>query len=81
VVRVRMFARLREAAGVSEVEVPAGRLGDILAGLQLRFGERFSSALGTASVLVDGGRCGDLDAEVPDGVEVALLPPFSGGSS
>jgi molybdopterin converting factor small subunit len=80
VVRVRMFAVVREAAGVAEVEVPAGRLGDILAGLQVRFGERFSKAVSTASVLVDGARCGDMDAEVRDGVEVALLPPFSGGS-
>ncbi len=79
-VRVRMFALVREAAGVAEVEVPAGRLGDILAGLRVRFGERFSKAVSTASVLVDGGRCGDMDTEVPDGVEVALLPPFSGGS-
>jgi len=80
VIRVRLFAALREAAGVSEVEVPAGRLGEVLAGLEDRFGERFAKVLGTASVLVDGGRRGDPDSEVPDGVEVALLPPFSGGS-
>jgi molybdopterin converting factor small subunit len=75
-----LFAALREAAGVSEIEVPPGRLGEILAGLEDRFGERFTTLLGTASVLVDGGRRGDPDTEVPDGVEVVLLPPFSGGS-
>jgi molybdopterin converting factor small subunit len=79
VVRVRLFAALREAAGVSEVDEQPGRLGDILERLEHRYGERFSAVLGTASVLVDGGRCGDRAIEVPDGAEVALLPPFSGG--
>lgn len=77
-VRVRLFAALREAAGAAEVEVPAGRLGDILGGLEDRFGERFGTVLGYASVLVDGGRA-DPATQVPDGAEVALLPPFSGG--
>jgi sulfur-carrier protein len=78
VVRVRLFAALREAAGAAEVEVPAGRLGEILAGLEERYGERFASVLSYASVLVDGGR-GDPASEVPEGAEIALLPPFSGG--
>jgi sulfur-carrier protein len=78
VVRVRLFAALREAAGAAEVEVPAGRLDEILAGLEDRYGERFATVLGYASVLVDGGR-GDRTADVPDGAEIALLPPFSGG--
>jgi molybdopterin synthase sulfur carrier subunit len=80
VVRVRLFAALREAAGASELTEPAGRLGDILERLQDRYGERFSAVLASASVLVDGGRCGDLATEVADGAEIALLPPFSGGS-
>lgn len=79
-VRVRLFAALREAAGASEVTEPPGRLGDILSSLEERFGERFSTVLATASVLVDGGRVGDRDAQVADGAEIALLPPFSGGS-
>jgi molybdopterin converting factor small subunit len=78
VVRVRLFAALREAAGAAEVEVPAGRLGEILASLEERYGERFASVLGYASVLVDGSR-GDPASEVPEGAEIALLPPFSGG--
>jgi molybdopterin synthase sulfur carrier subunit len=78
VVRVRLFAALREVAGAAELEVPAGRLGEILAGLEDRFGERFATVLGYASVLVDGGR-GDPASEVRDGAEIALLPPFSGG--
>ena len=40
---------------------------------------RFSAVLGYASVLVDGERLGDEAAPVPDGSELAVLPPFSGG--
>jgi molybdopterin converting factor small subunit len=32
-----------------------------------------------SSVLVDGERWHDPAAPVPDGAELALLPPFSGG--
>jgi molybdopterin converting factor small subunit len=35
--------------------------------------------LGYSSVLVDGERWRDPAAPVPDGAELALLPPFSGG--
>lgn len=80
-VRVRLFAALREAAGVSEVQVEPGPLGVILDGLRARFGSRFAEVLGYASVLVDAERRADPGFEVPDGAEVALLPPFSGGSA
>jgi sulfur-carrier protein len=78
-VRVRLFAALREAAGVAEVEVAPGTLGSVLADLRGRFGERFGAVLGYASVLVDGERRSDPASPVPDGAELALLPPFSGG--
>ena len=78
-VRVRLFAALREAAGVAEVEVPASTLGGVLAEVRGRFGDRFAAVLGYASVLLDGQRLTDPDAPVPDGAELALLPPFSGG--
>jgi sulfur-carrier protein len=75
-----MFAALREAAGIAEVEVPPGRLGDLLDALRARFGPRFAGVLGYSSVLVDSERRDDPSFEVPDGAEVALLPPFSGGA-
>jgi molybdopterin converting factor small subunit len=78
-VRVRLFAALREAAGVPEVQVPPGQLGAVLRELQGRFGERFATVLGWSSVLLDGERCDDPATPVPDGAELALLPPFSGG--
>jgi molybdopterin synthase sulfur carrier subunit len=80
-VRVRLFAALREAAGTSEVTVEAGPLGEILDALAAKFGTRFAGVAGYASVLVDGERLRDRDTVVPDGAELALLPPFSGGSA
>ena len=74
-VRIRLFAALREAAGVAEVEAPAAPLQAILEEL----GDRFVAVLGYSSVLVDGERWRDPAAPVPDGAELALLPPFSGG--
>ncbi len=81
-VRVRLFAALREAAGVGEVAVDPALLPTLLDGLRDRFGDLFTRRLSQASVLVDGRRLQqDAAVEVPDGAEVALLPPFSGGSS
>jgi molybdopterin synthase sulfur carrier subunit len=74
-----MFAALREAAGVAEVQVPPGTLGTVLEEVRGRFGDRFAAVLGWSSVLLDGERCADLATPVPDGAELALLPPFSGG--
>jgi sulfur-carrier protein len=81
VVRVRLFAALREAAGTAEVLVEPAPLGVILDGLKDRFGPRFANVLGYASVLVDAERRSDPAFPVPDGAELALLPPFSGGSA
>ena len=78
-VRIRLFAALREAAGVAEVEVRPASLQAILSELGDRFGDRFVTVLGYSSVLVDGERWHDPTAPVPDGAELALLPPFSGG--
>ncbi len=78
-VRIRLFAALREAAGVPELELPPGPLQGILEELGDRFGPRFAAVLGYSSVLVDGERWRDPAAPVPDGAELALLPPFSGG--
>jgi sulfur-carrier protein len=79
-VRIRLFAALREAAGVPEVEAGAAPLQAILDELGDRFGDRFVAILGYSSVLVDGERWRDPSAPVPDGAELALLPPFSGGA-
>lgn len=76
--RLRLFANLRELAGTSRAEVPGGTVGEVLQAATGRFGEEFGRALATAQVWVDGTRSG-MDAPVPDGAEVAIIPPVSGG--
>lgn len=80
-VTVRMFAALREAAGETSVEVPAGTVAEVLDAVRARYGEGFTNRLALATVLVDGDVVAhDAATPVPDGAEVALLPPFSGGA-
>jgi sulfur-carrier protein len=79
-VRVRLFAALREAAGSGEVLVEPAPLADLLDDLEQRFGEPFAERLRISTVLVDGTATPrDAATAVPDGAEVALLPPVSGG--
>jgi molybdopterin converting factor small subunit len=76
-----MFAALREAAGAGEVVVEPGPLPAVLGGLRRRYGEPFSSRLAVSSVLLEGSSVSaDADVVVPDGAELALLPPVSGGA-
>lgn len=80
-VRVRMFAALREAAGESETMVDPGLLPELLNTLRARYGERFANRLALCSVLVDGSNVAPhAEVNVPDGAELALLPPVSGGA-
>ena len=81
-VRVRLFAALRDAAGVSEVHVEPAPLGELLDDLCTRHGDVFRRRLAVSTVLVDGSVCAkDSDVVVADGAEVALLPPVSGGAT
>jgi len=88
-VRVRMFATVREAAGVSEVEMDASTLSELLQDLRDRFGGKMAEAIGTRGseqdrvvVLVNGRSTGGMPAEdvrLKDGDDVAVFPPVSGG--
>ena len=81
-VTVRLFAALRDAAGTSQVEVDPGTLPQIVADLCARYGEPFATRVVVASGLLDGQPVRlDTDHVVADGSELALLPPFSGGSA
>lgn len=79
-VRVRLFAALREAAGTGEDQLTPGLLPVLLDVMRERHGERFAEVLSISTVLLDGSQV-DRDAgiDVPDGAELALLPPVSGG--
>lgn len=78
VVKVRLFAALRELAGSGQVEAEGVTVGQIVDVLGARYGERFAAIAGAGSVVVDGERAGR-DTELTGHEEVALLPPVSGG--
>lgn len=81
VVRVRLFAALRDAAGTDQEQLDAGPLNEVLEELCRRHGEVFRRRLAVSSVLLDGTPCAaGASVDVPDGAELALLPPVSGGA-
>ena len=80
-VRVRLFAALRDAAGTAEEFVEAAPLPVLLESLCQRHGPTFRERLAVSSVLIDGSTTpAHAAVDVPDGAEVALLPPVSGGA-
>jgi MoaD family protein len=82
-VKLRLFARAREAAGTSEAIVPAGAtLREVLHNACVSYGAEFSAVLERSRVWVNGDEAvnGD-DTVLHDGDEVAVLPPVSGGAA
>ena len=83
-VRLRLFATAREAAGraTDEYDVPAGTtVATLLAHAVDRYGTEFADVLGTAGVWLNGDDpAAGRNATVADGDEVAVLPPVSGGA-
>ncbi|HVD71184.1 MAG TPA: MoaD/ThiS family protein [Actinomycetota bacterium] len=77
-VRVRLFAALREQADASRVEASGRTVGEIVDQLSERYGERFASIASVGSYVVNGERA-NRDTVIAEGDEVALLPPVSGG--
>lgn len=79
VVRVRLFAVLRDLAGASHVEAEGATVADVVDALSERYGERFERVARAGTVVVGGERA-FLSTELTEDQEVALLPPVSGGS-
>ncbi len=73
IVRVRLFAGLRERAGWAQREVDASSVADVWAALDL--GEEPSGLLYAVNK-----EYADRDRPLADGDEVALIPPVSGGA-
>lgn len=80
-IRVRLFAALKEMAGTEEISVPSGQ-GTVfeLLGFIIRTYPSLAEIIESGGVLVSvnmefAGR----EAPVRDGDEVGLMPPFSGG--
>jgi sulfur-carrier protein len=78
-IKVRLFAALRELAGASEVEAEGKTAGEVADALSERFGDRFAQIAAVGSLVVNGERASRTTA-VAAGDEVALLPPVSGGA-
>lgn len=79
-VTVKLFARARDLAGMStlEVELPAGAT---VAQLRRELAQACPALAGLVdrcAVGIDAEFCGD-DAVVGESQEIALLPPVSGG--
>ena len=72
-IRVRLFAGLRERAGWSERELEAATVGDVWPALGL--GDEPPGLLYAVNQ-----EYADRDRELADGDEVALIPPVSGGA-
>jgi MoaD family protein len=77
-IRVRMFAALRELAGTPQVDAAGRTVGEVVDDLSARYGERFAAIVDVSSFVVNGERAAR-ETVVADGDEVALLPPVSGG--
>ncbi len=78
-VRLRLFANLREAAGESELEAVGSTVGEVLADAGRRWGQSFAAGVEHAQVWVNGEPA-QADTPVEEGDEVALIPPVSGGA-
>lgn len=77
-VTVRLFAAARSAAGVSEIQVEPGTLGDVLGQLTDQF-PGLAQVLPQCSYLVNETACNDQAVNVSDSSTLDVLPPFAGG--
>ena len=82
-VRVRLFAHLRELAGTDTVEIPMGTMQttqDLVDGLTPYVPPALIDALRDQSAMISvDQRYAGWDAPLHDGAEVGILPPVSGG--
>jgi molybdopterin converting factor small subunit len=76
---LRLFAGLRDAAGMPRAEVPGSTVEEVIAEAVRRFGPDFGASVPNARVWVNGEEA-EQDQPVGDTDEVALIPPVSGGS-
>jgi MoaD family protein len=78
IVKVRLFAALRELAGANEVDAEGATAAEVIDALATRYGERFEKIARAGSVVVDGERARG-DTVLTGSEDVAVLPPVSGG--
>ncbi|MEC7923662.1 MAG: MoaD/ThiS family protein [Actinomycetota bacterium] len=78
-VTLRLFASIREIAGINQIDFEANTVGQIIELAVERFGPEFAATLPACRIWVNGNPAQEAD-EVSDGDEVAILPPVSGGA-
>ena len=78
-VTLRLFANLRELAGVSKVDVEGTTVGEVIDAARARFGPGFQAGLESAAVWKNGDQASLSDSVSPSD-EIALIPPVSGGA-
>ena len=78
-VTLRLFASIREIAGVNQIDFDAETVGEVVALAVEKFGPDFASILPACRIWVNGNPANE-DDKVFDSDEVAILPPVSGGS-
>lgn len=79
-VRVRLFASARDAAGTGSDVIDGDTVAEVLRAAEDRYGQRFSDVLTTCRVWVNGNDAAPETALGPDD-ELAVLPPVSGGTT
>ncbi|MEP7060172.1 MAG: MoaD family protein [Actinomycetota bacterium] len=81
-IRVRVFAALRELAGAGQFSVEGHSVGEVvdatIAAVPAEHTERFGQIASVSSFVVNGERA-SRETPIADGDEVAILPPVSGG--
>ena len=78
-VRVRLFAALRELAAASQVEAEGRTAGEVVDALSARYGERFGQIAAVGSLVVNREERATRSTVLAEGDELAVLPPVSGG--
>ncbi len=78
-VTLRLFASIREIAGVNQIDFDAETVGEVVELAVEKFGPDFASILPACRIWVNGNPAKEVD-KVFDSDEVAILPPVSGGA-
>jgi MoaD family protein len=77
-VTLRLFAGIREAAGMGRTTFEANTVGEVIDQANAQFGDGFAEMVPICRVWLNGEPA-EMKTIVEPGDEVALLPPVSGG--
>lgn len=77
--KLRLFASLREIAGMSRLELPGETVSEVIGQAKERFGPDFEKGVAASRIWVNGEEA-DMGSTVSESDEVVVLPPVSGGS-